>query len=68
VTCDPTLEGATIVEGFAISARHVCEARTKDQRDKTVEKMNRTLMCHEMEGLTKRRTTAQRYMRVFTVD
>jgi hypothetical protein len=40
VTCDPTREGATIVEGFAISARHGCGARTEDRQDKTVEEMD----------------------------
>jgi hypothetical protein len=48
-TCDPTREGATAVEGFAISARHACGARTKGQQDKTVERMNVELICRMMD-------------------
>ena len=48
-TCDPTREGATAVEGFAISARRVCGARTKDQQGKTVEKMDVELIYGKMD-------------------
>jgi hypothetical protein len=51
-TCDPTREGATAVEGFAIFARRVCGARTKDQQGKTVERMNRELICYMMDRWT----------------
>ena len=49
MTCDPTREGATIVEGFAISARRVYGARTKDQQGKTVERMNVELIYGMMD-------------------